>query len=397
VAVYGVATFINHHSFMGVITPWNIRVHLRHDPLSGTGCYCFWLTNALWFGPLFFLYSGRPAPGQRSWVALRGLGFSLLFAAAFFTMMGFYLLFPPYTLRWEIFLLVGMLLTIASWFRAEALAKEQLGGLRTVTGKQQAEALSGQMTDRAMEIIGRPFTGGRAAGGRCVDGPGGLRFLFQMIFYPMFGQGLAMVLVFGLLFFRFVTRSGLGNDNVANDNDVPVSAFWMVVSFFLWLAVLLVLPKALPSTRWLRTLPVSAAQLAGVLIGAPLAAMLAFMALGNVILGLVYPLSQLPLPALLHQGCLLQMALAMGLVPLFLWRGTDAPAIFLAMLLLVIGATNSVHIQQDLSLPENLGAALLLVLVNFGLTQWLLARNSRVYRPRPGAGVGLTWFGSLRG
>jgi len=141
---------------------------------------------------------------------------------------------------------------------------------------------------------------------------------------------------------------------------------------------------------------VSAAQLAGVLIGAPLAAMLAFMGLGNVILGLVYPLSQLSLLAMLHQGCLLQMALATGLVPLLLWRGQDALVMTL-MPLLMGGAMSALYIRHHIPLPENLGAALLLVLGNFGLTCRLLARNSRVYRPRGGAGGGLMWFGNVRG
>ena len=78
----------------------------------------------------------------------------------------------------------------------------------------------------------------------------------------------------------------------------------------------------------------SAGQLAGVLIGAPLAAMLAFMGLERD-LGLVYPLSQLSLLAMLHQGCLPQMALATGLVPLLLWRGQDALVMTLVLLLLM--------------------------------------------------------------
>jgi hypothetical protein len=209
-----------------------------------------------------------------------------------------------------------------------------------------------------------------------------------MIFYPMFGQGLAMVLVSGLLMYLPLT---------AEDSDVFAGAFWTLASLFPWLAGLWVLPRVVRSIRWLRTLPVSAAQLAGVLIGAPLAAMLAFMGLGNVILGLVYPLSQLSLSAMLHQGCLPQMALATVLVPLLLWRGQDALVMTLVLLLLMGGAMSALYIRHHIPLPENLGAALLLVLGNFGLTRWLLARNSRVYRPRGGAGGGLMWFGNVRG
>ena len=54
---------------------------------------------------------------------------------------------------------------------------------------------------------------------------------------------------------------------------------------------------------------------------------------------------------------------------------------------------SSLYIQHHITLPEKMGVALLLVLGNFGLTSRLLAVNSRVYRPRPGAGGGLTWWG----
>ena len=33
-AVFGAANFVHHHSFTGVLTPWNIPVHFRHEPLD---------------------------------------------------------------------------------------------------------------------------------------------------------------------------------------------------------------------------------------------------------------------------------------------------------------------------------------------------------------------------
>jgi len=361
--------------------------YYSHEPVSGAGCLWFWLSNALLFGPLFFFFRGTPPPGVKGLgMGVRGGIYSLLFGASFFTMLYFYRLFPPHTLRWELYIAAASLLTIVSWFGAEAFARERLGSLRTSTQKTRAEASAGEIAQREVESFFRSIPGFRHASSNCAEGPGGLRLLFQTIFYPVFGLGFFMVVLTGLLLYLPMSAKG---------NHVFAGIFWAMCSMFLWFASFQVLPRALRQIRWLRTLPVSTTRLAGVFIFAPVAAMLAFMSLANLLLGLVYPIPQMSFLFMLQQGCFLQIALTTLLVPLILWRGNDALVCVMMLLMIMACAMGSIFIQKHFSLTAILAAAWLIILGSFLLTRLLLDRSSRVYRPRPGQTGGLFWPAEL--
>ena len=331
-----------------------------HRPVSGLACFIYALTNALLFGPLFFFFTGTPAAGSiaPAGTRLRGFIFSILFVASFLGLLYFYRLFPPLTVRWEIFVVVATVLTIAGWFRAEAFAQERLGSLVSNTNRLHAAALVGKVVNKNMDAISRLF-GGRSLSSRCAEGPGGLRLLFQTIFYPMFGLGLFMVVGAGLLLYKPLS---------SGEDAGFAGIFWSVFSLFLWFANVLVIPRAMMQFRWLRTLPVTATQLAGVYLFAPVTAMLAFMSLGNLILGIIYPIPQMSFLSMLHQGCLLQIALTTVMVPLILWRGLDALMLAVILGLMTSCGVSSFFIQKYVSLTTILIVAPLIVLVSFLLT-----------------------------
>jgi len=348
--------------------------YCSHSPVTGTGCFIFWLTNALLFGPLFFFFTGTPVPGIRSGKGrLRGFVCSVLFIVSFFSMMWLYRLFPPHTTRWEVFVAVAALLTIASGFRLETCVQGCLGSLPTRTDQVHAEALVGKMVQGRVESLFQWFPGARHELSNPLKGSGGLRLLFQTIFLPLSGLGLSMLVLSGLLLYYPMT---------AKDTSGFANIFWSVFSMFLWYASLLVLPRVLLQIRWLRTLPVATVTLAWVLTFAPVAAMLAFMGLGKLIFGIVYPIPQMSFLSMVHQGCLLQIALATLLVPLIIWRGLDALVLALVMGMLLGCSIGTFYLQKHLPLSANAGVSLVLILVSFLLTRLLLDRSSRVYRPR---------------
>ena len=361
---------------------WLFLVLTRH-PVSGLACFNYGLTNALLFGPNFYLFAGTPPPGAKDWgTGLRGLVNGILFGVFFLGLLYFYKFFPPQTMQWNIFIVVASILTVASWLRAEAFARNRLGATLTIADQQFGMARVQQVVEQRLHTILRPLTGGRTGSALGPHAPGGLRLLFQTLFYPAFGLGLTTVLIFGLLLFR----------SHAPDVDQDFAGiFWTMLSIFLWVVELTVMPRALLQIRWLRTLPVSAPQLAGVILFAPVTAMVAFMVLGNLILGIIYPIPQMSFLAMLREGCLLQIALTTVVVPLILWRGLDALVLALVLGLMTGCVLSSFYIQSHLSLTANVILALVIMGASFLTTIWLWNAVSRPYRAR--ASQLKSWFG----
>jgi len=314
---------------------------------------------------------------------LRGLIYGVLFAVFFLGLLYVYKLFPPQTIRWYILILVASILTVASWFGAETFARNRLGTTLTIADQQFGMARIQQVVEQRVRSILRPLTGSCTLPAIDPHGSGGLRLLFSTMFYPAFGLGLTMVLIFGLVLFRSI-KSDMDQDFA----DV----YWMVFSMFLWMVELLVMPRALLQIRWLRTLPMSAPQLAGVILFAPVTAMVAFMVLGNLILGVIYPIPQMSLLNMLREGCLLQIALTTAVVPLILWRGLDAVVLALVLVLMTGCVISSFYLQEHVSLAANVALALIIMIASFMTTIRLWNAVSRAYRAHPRQLKGL--FGS---
>lgn len=370
--------------FLGLISLITFELsRLNHQPVSAVASFYFWLTNAVLFGPQFYFFSGTPPPGVKAFNATsRGCLFSLLFGVCFLSMLWTYRLFPPPGGRWLFLVAIGIILSVAGWFRAEALARDRLTSLPTKTAETWEQALGGEIIHQQLARLARFLPGYRYQAAQA-ESAGGLSMLFQIICYPMAGLGLTMILISELAIFW------TSHDAMAE--FAPV--FWPSFSMFLWLSALLVLPRTLNQIRWLRTLPVSTTQLAGVFILAPVLAMVVFMGLGNLIFLMLLKFAasneRMPWLQMVHQGCTLQIAAVTLLVPLILWRGAG-PLTLVAALLATVGCGwYSAYIQRALSLPANLGLSLAIVFASFLMAKLLLDRSSTTYRPRAGQTGGL--------
>jgi hypothetical protein len=351
---------------------FEFAVHFTHRSVSGVGCFYFWLSNALLFGPVFFFFTRTPAAGKGYGRGLRGCLFSLLFAATFFGMMLFYRLFPPHTVQWDVFVVLAPLLTWASWFGPETFAQERLGALLTVTFQAHSAAEAMERTDQFMARFSRTQPSGTAFRSPGKAGCGSLRMLFQTRFRAVFGLGLLMVVIPGLILFRSVS---------VENQEMFFGMFWPLVSVFLGVACVWVAPQFVPQTRALRMLPVSATRLATVLVGAPVAALLAALLLGSLILGLIYWLPQIFFLSLIHSRCLLPPAISILVVPAIVWRGGKAlgfgPAVAVVVILLMGAARGLNFIREHISPAASTGLSLLIVLAAFLLTKRLLERSNR--------------------
>jgi len=133
--------------------------------------------------------------------------------------------------------------------------------------------------------------------------------------------------------------------------------------------------------RYLRTMPVSATKLAGVLVFTTLATMLLTFYGAMLLLSAVF---QSPLPGpekIFQQGILLQIAVATTVVPLFIWRPMEILT-FLIMTLMMAGGMIAIFFTQGLPTNISVAASVVIVACVFLATKTLLERNSRAYRPR---------------
>jgi len=344
-------------------------------PISLVACFNFWLTNALLFGPPFYSLTGIPPMGsaQSGRPTGRGCLFGLLFVGSTFTMLYFYRLFPPPTMRWKVFVAVAALLTVAGWFRAEAFAREHLGAdsWRRASFANANRVLRGMGAD--------PLRG--------AEGDGGLPLLFRTIFNHMVLMGLFMVMLMGgaLIAGQWFTSAFTDNKLAVDTTTICVTAqvlFWLIC----WQTT-----KAALHLRFLRTLPVSTTRLAGVLILAPVTSMLVVFGFASLMFALFFPALRVSPLTLLRGGCLPEIALATFVVPLVVRRGMDLLSFAIVMVVLVGGSISALLLKEQLSLLVSGAFSTLFVLGCFLLTRLFLERSSATYRPRKNQFADMQW------
>ena len=337
----------------------------RH-PLSLVAGFNYWLSNGLLFGPLFLFFGEMPVPGSfKGWQAqIRGTLFSLLFTATVFGMIYFYRLFPPATLHWKIFVVAASALTIASWFRAESFAWDRL----------ETRIRPRNLARKALSSM----SGTIATQARCMNGGGGLWFLFKTIFSRMVWMGLFMVLIMTLAMTLIQRLTG----DLARDKAMPgLTLVILVTQISFWLICWQMVRAGL-HLRFLRSLPVSTTKLAALFILAPLAAMLVVVITAN--LAFAISISNVPFSpvAILSESSLLQIALGLLLVPLIVWRGFDLFGFLIVMLVAMGGPVSSMFAKKFFPLTTSVAVSVFFIFVWFLVTQLLLERSSTTYRPR---------------
>jgi hypothetical protein len=140
--------------------------------------------------------------------------------------------------------------------------------------------------------------------------------------------------------------------------------------------------------RFLRTLPFSAAKLAGVLVFTPLLAMTVVLYSANLLMAAVFQSPPLSPVEMFQQGFFLQIALATVFIPVMLWRGLDRSTYFLMIAVMIAGMFSSTFFKNALSAPTSGAISLLLIFSSFIITKLLLERSSAAYRPRTNLFVG---------
>ena len=328
-----------------------------------------WMANLFLLGVTFFAVTGMPARNNAGadWKQkVRGAFFGILYGGS----IGGWMLYKDLdftTSTGMIIFSIATILTVFGWFRAEILVME-----------------------RAAFRPSSPAPGKKkSAPSRCAEGRGGMFFLIQSIFTRMIWMGLWMmafvVLIFGIMVFpKFAAISAQTHGVVSADPfDFFGGGNGMVVFQFMWVMAFQIVVFAM-HVRFLRTMPVSAAKLAGAFVFTPLVAMLVVLYASNLLVAAISHTSPTMPATMIANGCLLPIAIATTIPVLLIWRGIGTFTWVAMMLLLITGAFGAVFLKGQIPVWISLIAALLIIIGSFVAAKLILERSSTTYRPRAG-------------
>ena len=327
----------------------------RHDWSGLSGCAFSCVSNFLSLAVMFYALTGLPRAGgvYNDWQGrVRAYFFGGIWGLSF----AGWLVFQNVSLTLIsglALLLAAVCFTIMGWFRAELLVRERV------------RSLAGASAPRAKS----------APPSRAAEGFGGLAFLAQSIFFRMVYMGAAMFAVFAIILPLMNTFSMHSASVDFMGDTFPIFSFQ-----FLWVMTFQIAAFTM-HVRHLRTMPVSATKLAGVLVFTALAAMLLTFYGAMLLLSAVF---QSPLPGpekIIQQGTLLPIAVTTCVVPLFVWRPMEKIT-FIIIVGLMGSGMFAAFFKQGLPPGITVAASVVIVLGAFVATKALIERNSRAYRPR---------------
>ncbi len=320
----------------------------------------YWLTTALMLGTMFFALTGmtsRPVSALGWREQARRILFGILWGGT----IGLWFIYKDFNLQTQagaIIFFITSSLTVFGWFRAETLVAER-GGFR--------------IAYQSSSVNTKPS--------RCAEGRGGLWFLFQTLFNRMTVMGIYMfgffILIFGVVLHAIIIPT-VGHDSAKEVLGGNVSMF----TFQFWWVMCFQMFQFAYHLRFLRTLPVSAAKLAGVLVFTPLLAMIVVLYAANLLLAAILQSPPLSPEKIFQMGFFLQISLASALIPLLAWRGLDRLTYSLMVLVLMAGMFCGIVFKSHLSAPVSGIISLLIPLASFVITKLLLEHSSTLYRPR---------------
>jgi hypothetical protein len=322
----------------------------RHDWSGFAQGAVFCLSNFLTTGAGFYALTGLPrsCADYSTWaMRIRGNFFGALFGLSF----AGWLLFQDVNLTGIAglgLLFAGSALTLMGWLNAEKLVYRHV------------LLPAGQTV---------PRNKGTARG---AESYGGLGFLAQSLFIQTVWMGVMMIVAFAVvlpLINRFLQKT----DSI----DHMLEAFPIFYVLILWIMTFQIANFTM-HIRYLRTMPVSTAKLAGVLVFTVAAAMLAVNYGACLLLSAVF---QKALPVI-AQNSLLHIAMVTTAVPLFVWQ-PFAVRTFAIMVAMMFGsAAAAMFLQGRIPLAVNLVGAPVILLGVYLVTKRLLEHNSHAYRPR---------------
>ena len=166
----------------------------------------------------------------------------------------------------------------------------------------------------------------------------------------------------------------------------------MIVFQFMWVMAFQIIVFAI-HIRFLRTMPISAAKLAGAFVFTPLVAMLIVLYASNLLVAAISHTPPTTPATMIAQGCLLPIAFATTIPVLLVWRGIGTFTGVAMMLLLIAGAFGAVFLKGQIPVAMSLIAAPLIIIGSFVAAKLFLERSSTTYRPRTGQFGGWNWGG----
>ncbi|MGD0412766.1 MAG: hypothetical protein ABSC18_13820 [Verrucomicrobiota bacterium] len=354
------------------------------------------LFNVAWLVVVFICSSAAPGVEGKGWRRARTVVLNLLAAITLLVGMLYFQNAAGKPIKRALLLGIGALLTVESWVRAERfvlgragfrLATPQFKGARGQPGAadeslRRLEAhrppatawwgLRRRLFDRYLRWVegmaGRNPRGEHHAPG----GYGGIPLLIRTIFVRTFLTGAALLVLMTLSF--MAVQSPL-------HSQIPGGLISLFPFMFLFLVVFMQPTPALRQLRFLRTLPVSATRLAGVMISMLILPIIAVGALTAGVTGLA-----LGGPAAIGvlKGFTFMLAPAALCIFFHVWRGGGTPMNILLLLTLFGFQMAPLWLQGILHHPNipfvQTGAFVgLCVLLAFLLTRRAIQRSRHAY------------------
>jgi hypothetical protein len=316
--------------------------------------------NALFLGGIFALFVGEiQGFPQTAFGWLRRIVGTVFMMTMMFVQLSFS---QPAGI---VVLLVGLVLAVVGWFRAEAMVVQRA-------------------TFRPGIQIGKRKRGQY----RAASGFGGLPFLCQTLFIRVGYMGI------GVVVWLLLTQMLLHGTMKMSPKELLHAVLPTFGSFgYFFMFIFLLLPM-LVQLRHLRSLPISRTALAALLVLLPVLPVLAVGLMWSVFSGaFANDGNGFQIPT----AILVSAAMTAISTSVFVWQGLRMGT-YLLLLFIMIFATSGSLIFSSAKIPAALVAlvALGLIVLSFFITRRLLRSSSRAYRPLPAMMNGLAGYGGGR-
>ncbi len=326
------------------------------------------LFNVAWLGTMFTLVFPTPLVHRKPWENVRAFLISVMSQIMLFGGMLFCQSASKSPLKSLILLGGGALLTAVGWFRAEHFVLGRTN-FRLAMPRHRAALQPAAQTGRR----------------HAPSGFGGIPFLMRTIFVRTFLILVAMVAVMALM----MAWRGMGMPR-----QQAIIVFASMGSFMSCFFIFILQPMLLlRHLRFLRTLPVSANRLAGVMIGAGI---LPLMALGALVTGVAGLLFGTPAAITFLESYAFILAPASLCVFFAVWLGAGTWTYALMLLTMFGFQLGPLWFQRILLNPEIPGIqsgafVALCVLLAFLFTRRALLRSSHAFRVQASPSCNLPW------
>ena len=322
--------------------------------------------DTLWLGASFFILTGlNTGVATNWWEQTRNSIFGALWGLSIGGGFLFCQNIAQNHFKMNLMLILGSVLSVAGWFRAEYLVRQR-AGFRSAS---QPPAK-------------------RPAQYKISKGFNGIPLLLTLILTRTLLIWLGMTAF--MAFFAVFQGQATSPEKFFHDT-VPV----ITNGFTFWFIIVIQTFPILTHLRLLRTLPLSSTNLAILLIALPVLSMLT---LAVALMALVISVAGVEKGFETAENMLIPTVFVAWCIPLAVWQGFNRQTMYMMMFVLFLGVTTSLQFfsygKISLSLSSSLLVSAFLIIAAVWLTKRLLIRSRNAYRswPNPLAkGWGWNW------